>query len=486
MRPLVNVYLLLSCLSLPALGADYFDNLLSIIKPTHSFTAIIATNVVTGDIIFEQNPETLLLPASTMKLLTAVAAASALGNEFRFSTRVYSKFPIKGGIIAGDVYISFSGDPTLKATELRSLLKQLTDQGLYRIEGNLYLIGQANEQLHARGWVWDDLGICYAAPVSNFILNRNCVHGKLSPKQGTKQSQLSFPGYIPISITNTSVFDKVGIEDFCQLDLQRLPKNHFSLSGCHSGSQAIKLSIAITDPALFMQASVTNILKNNKIKLIGNVLIKYQLPPQTHLISAHESAPLSDLLHTMLQKSDNLIADSLLKQLGKKIYQRPGNFSNGSQALKTILTREGIDLTHAKIVDGSGLSRYNLLSARQLSQVLNLINTDARFAQIMDSLPISGVSGTLKYKRSFNKAPLREHIMAKTGSMQGVDNLAGFIRSKTQDDTLFVILENGQSPLYKKQQQASFSALFLHSLMDNPLAQHTKVSSVPKASSQPN
>ncbi|AQS36017.1 D-alanyl-D-alanine carboxypeptidase, serine-type, PBP4 family [Shewanella psychrophila] len=486
MRPLVNACLLLSCLSIPALADDYFDNLLSIIKPPHSHTAILATNLVTGDTIFQQNPDTLLLPASTMKLLTAVAATASLGSDFRFSTRVYSTLPIKGGVIAGDIYISFSGDPTLKATELRSLLKQLTDQGLYRIEGNVYLIGQANEQLQAPGWVWDDLGICYAAPVSDFVLNGNCVHGKLSPKLASNQSQLTVPGYVPISITNTSVFDKLGSEKFCQLDLQRLSGNHFSLSGCYSGSQAIKLAIAITDPGLFMQESVEQVLKSSQIQLQGKISIKHQLPTKTRLIAAHESAPLSDLVRTMLIKSDNLIADSLLKQLGQKTFQRPGNFSNGSRALKEILSSEGIVLTHAQIVDGSGLSRYNLLSARQLSQVLSLIYTDPRFAQLIDSLPVAGVSGTLKYKTSFNKPPLREHIMAKTGSMQGVDNLAGFIRSDTQDDTLFVILENGQSPLEKKQQQAPFSALFLHSLMDNPLAQHAPTDSDRSPSSQAN
>ncbi|NRB25361.1 D-alanyl-D-alanine carboxypeptidase/D-alanyl-D-alanine-endopeptidase [Shewanella sp.] len=477
MRPLVYACLVLGGLSLPAIGADYFDNVLTKIKPPHSHTAIIATNLVTGDILFEQSPDTLLLPASTMKLLTAVAATSALGAGFTFNTRVYSRFPIKDGVIAGDVYIGFDGDPTLKSEDLKALLAQLTEQGLYRIEGSLYLIGQANEQLQAPGWVWDDLGICYAAPVSSFVLDRNCVHGKLSPKLASNQSQLSIPGDIPISIKNTAVFDKSKTEKFCQLDLQRLAANHFALGGCYSGSQAIKLAIAITDPELFMQASMSQILKSSKIKLKGKILVQHQLPANTHVIATHGSVPLSDLLHTMLLKSDNLIADSLLKQLGKHTFQRPGNFSNGSRALKQILTGEGVELNHAQVVDGSGLSRYNLLSARQLSQVLTLIYTDSRFTPLIDSLPVAGVSGTLKYKTSFNKPPLFKHVIAKTGSMQGVDNLAGFIRSETQADTLFVILENGQSPLEKKQQSAPFSALFLHSLMANTLAQESQASS---------
>ncbi|QFU22877.1 D-alanyl-D-alanine carboxypeptidase/D-alanyl-D-alanine-endopeptidase [Shewanella eurypsychrophilus] len=484
MRFFVKTCILFVSLSSVAIGDEYFSNLLSIIKPPHSHTAIIVTNLVTGEVIFEQNPETLLLPASTMKLLTAVAATSALGNDFKFSTQVFSHFPIRNGVIPGDVYIQFSGDPTLTTLDLRALFKQLSLQGLSQIKGNVYLIGQENEQLQAPGWVWDDLGICYAAPVSSFVINRNCIHGQLKPKLASNKSQLTLASYLPVVIDNTAIFDKTGKSDFCELDLKRFAKNQFSLSGCYAGTQAIKLAIAITDPALFTKDSVTQILKTSLIKLDGQVQITHQQPVYTSLIASHQSHSLPELIKVMLLKSDNLIADSLVKQLGQITFNLPGNFTNGSLALKRILTHEGIELTHAKIVDGSGLSRYNLLSASQLSQVLSLIYTDERFSRLFASLPVAGVSGTLKYKHAFNKPPLREHILAKTGSMQGVDNLAGFISRDDDDDLLFVILENGQSAVEKKNQLAPFSALFLQSLMDHPSKQENILSSSTASPSQ--
>ncbi len=453
--------------SSPAFSDEYFSNILSLIKPPHSHTSIIATNLTQGTSIYEENADILQLPASTQKLLTAVAATAALGDQFHYKTEIFSHFPIRNGKIKGDVFIKFSGDPTLTSLELRELFKQLTDQGLFQIEGDLYLVGENNEELQAPGWVWDDLGICFAAPVSSFIINKNCVHGQLKPTLANNTSQLQFPSYLPVIIDNSAIFDKRSTLEFCNLSLQRLPNNHFNLTGCHSGNHPLKLAIAITEPALFARDTVAQIAKSSQIKVTGKVLLKDTLPQNHSLIASHQSKELHELLNTMLVKSDNLIADSLLKQIGHKQYNRPGTFSNGSKAMVQILTEEGVDLTHARVVDGSGLSRYNLLSARQLSQVLMLIYTDPRFKSLMESLPVAGVSGTLKYKPSFTSAPLRKYVWAKTGSMQGVDNLAGFIKKPKTDDTLFVILENGQSPIEKEQQLAPFSALFLQTLMDH-------------------
>lgn len=466
MKKLTTALLLCWFSTSTAYANEYFSNILPLIKPPHSHTSVIATDLVNDSVIYEENADILLLPASTQKLLTAVAATAALGDEFQYKTEIFSHFPIRKGVIKGDVFIKFSGDPTLTSLELRDLFKQLTDQGLFQIEGNLYLVGEKHEELQAPGWVWDDLGICFAAPVSSFIINKNCVHGQLKPKLANNTSQLTFPSYLPVVIDNNAIFDKTSSIEFCSLSLQRLPNNHFNLTGCHAGNRPLKLAIAITQPSLFARDTVAKIANSSQIKVTGDVLITNSLPQHHSLIASHGSKVLPELIDTMLIKSDNLIADSLLKQIGHKQYNRPGTFSNGSKAMVQILTEEGVDLTHARIVDGSGLSRYNLLSARQLSQVLRLIYTDSRFMSLMGSLPVAGVSGTLKYKPSFTSAPLKTHVWAKTGSMQGVDNLAGFIKKPETDDTLFVILENGQSPIEKEQQLAPFSALFLQTLMD--------------------
>ncbi|GIU21946.1 D-alanyl-D-alanine carboxypeptidase/D-alanyl-D-alanine-endopeptidase [Shewanella sp. MBTL60-007] len=471
-RLITTLSLGLLVFSASAQSNDYLANIVKVIEPKTSQTAIVVralgsegqTRSAT-DNEYRKDAERLFVPASTMKLLTAVAATTALGRDFKFSTQIDAFVGIQNRRIEGDLFVRFDGDPTLTVSDLRQLFKQLQKQGLEHIDGNVYLVGDQQETLQAPGWVWDDLGICYAAPVSRYILNQNCVKAKLSPTLANNKSKLSFSQFEPVVITNTAVFDKTGDIPFCELSLQRQSNNQFLLSGCHAGQKPLKLAIAISDPALYAQNSVTNMLANLGITIKGKVLLTSKRPPNTLLLAEHKSKPLSDLTDTMLLKSDNLIADSLLKRLGQQIYGVPGSFINGSAAMKQILMELGVELESANIVDGSGLSRYNLLSAEQLTQVLLLIKQHKELNFLVEQLPVAGQSGTLEYRSGYTTPPLKGAVLAKTGSMMGVANLAGFIKEDGELSKSFVILENGHSPAVKKSEFSPFNVLFLQSMV---------------------
>ncbi|RBP78821.1 D-alanyl-D-alanine carboxypeptidase/D-alanyl-D-alanine-endopeptidase (penicillin-binding protein 4) [Shewanella putrefaciens] len=438
---------------------------ISKISPRHSQIALLAMDMSNNQVIYSQQAETLFIPASTQKLLTAVSAVAQLGPDFRYVTQLWTDAPIRKGHIAGSAYLRFSGDPTLTQADLKAIFANLVKQGINRIDGHLYLLGDKQEQMQAPGWVWDDLGICFAAPVSSYIINQNCVYGQFSPSSTSKPSQVSLrAGSYGVKISNDAVFDQKASREFCQLDMVRLGQNNYHLRGCYPGGEAIPLAIAISDPFKFAQDNLTSLLKG-EMSLAGKVQLGISLPQKAKLIASHSSAPLPELLETMLLKSDNLIADSLFKQLGKSYFKTQGSFTNGAAAMQRILTNLGIDLSNANIVDGSGLSRYNLLNAKQLAAVLALIHQDSRFSPLITSLPQAGISGTLRYRMGYNKPPLKQQIFAKTGSMQGVSNLAGFIRLPQHNDTLFVILENGMSPELKNQHNPSFNAEFLKQLI---------------------
>lgn len=438
---------------------------ISKISPRHSQIALLAMDMSNNQVIYSQQAETLFIPASTQKLLTAVSAVAQLGPDFRYVTQLWTDAPIRKGHIAGSAYLRFSGDPTLTQADLKAIFANLVKQGINRIDGHLYLLGDKQEQMQAPGWVWDDLGICFAAPVSSYIINQNCVYGQFSPSSTSKPSQVSLrAGSYGVKISSDAVFDQKASREFCQLDIVRLGQNNYHLRGCYPGGEAIPLAIAVSDPFKFAQDNLTSLLKG-EMSLAGKVQLGTNLPQKAKLIASHSSAPLPELLETMLLKSDNLIADSLFKQLGKSYFKTQGSFTNGAVAMQRILTNLGIDLSNANIVDGSGLSRYNLLNAKQLAAVLALIHQDSRFSPLITSLPQAGISGTLRYRMGYNKPPLKQQIFAKTGSMQGVSNLAGFIRLPQHNDTLFVILENGMSPELKNQHNPSFNAEFLKQLI---------------------
>ncbi|QQX78298.1 D-alanyl-D-alanine carboxypeptidase/D-alanyl-D-alanine-endopeptidase [Shewanella sp. KX20019] len=426
---------------------------------------VVSTN--TDVVTHSQNADKLFIPASTMKLLTAVSATAVLGKNFRYQTNVYADNSIHQGQIRGNIYITFSGDPTLTTRNIQTLLHQLKDQGLDHITGNVYLVGEQHENYHAPGRVWDDLGICYAAPVSSYVLNKNCIEARFQPKLADDAGVVELLGNEPVIIESQAIFDKIGKRAICDLTLARTEKNSYLLKGCYPGNKALKLAVAITEPGLYAKDKLTQLIKYNDISINGSISLVQQHPGNALLIAQHQSEPLTTLIATMLLKSDNLIADSLLKRMGQHLFGSSGTFANGSAAMAQILSQQGVDLSSANIVDGSGLSRYNLLSANQLVQVLQLIEREPHYRYIIDVLPIAGKTGTLKYRHGYTHEPLKDQVVAKTGSMLGVANIAGFIKQEDGLQSIVVILQNGVSPKADDINIQPYDVAILKQLLNN-------------------
>ncbi|MGL5608599.1 MAG: D-alanyl-D-alanine carboxypeptidase/D-alanyl-D-alanine endopeptidase, partial [Aeromonas veronii] len=131
---------------------------------------------------FARHADQMIAPASTMKVLTALAARLELGADFRFATDIQAQPGAKqGDTINGDIWINFVGDPTLSRMDLLALFKQL---GVTNIKGNVYVnTGAYNGYERGNGWSWGDQTLCFAAPVSSVIIDKNCAYGTITATQ---------------------------------------------------------------------------------------------------------------------------------------------------------------------------------------------------------------------------------------------------------------------------------------------------------------
>lgn len=362
-------------------------------------------------------------PASTLKLVTALAAKLELGDDFHYTTSIARS--------SKDAVISFSGDPTLQRYDLKSLLAQYAKSHSRTIKGNLYLDNSAyTGYQRAVGWPWDILGVCYSAPSSAMTLDSNCAQASIYTKDnGT--TRVYIPAHYPIDVTTTAATVTRSGQKATQCDLELIttPNNTYKLSGCLvERKKPLPLKFAIQNPELYTYQVVTSLLKELKIQVKGDVVIgKKAKVNKTILVASHRSEKLSELLDTMLKKSDNLIADNLTKTLGATFYVQPGSFNNGTEAIKQILqTKANIDLSKAQLVDGSGLSRNNRMTSQTMAQVLRYIWDNDQQLNLIEAMPTSGTDGTLKYRQSMRKAPIQGNIIAKSGSLYGSYNMAGF------------------------------------------------------------
>ncbi|WP_246225635.1 D-alanyl-D-alanine carboxypeptidase/D-alanyl-D-alanine endopeptidase [Vibrio agarilyticus] len=366
-------------------------------------------------------------PASTLKILTALAAKAKLGDEFRYTTALSAS--------DSDWVLRFSGDPTLTREDLNRLLVTAKRLGHRKINGDLWLDDSAFSGYdRAVGWPWDGLGVCYSAPASAISLDGNCAHAALySQKNG--QTRVNLPAHYPLKVITTTqtVSEKEQKARHCGLELHSDNTNRYHLSGCMtSRDKPLPLKFAIQNSALYTKAVLKTLLKANGIVLNGSIRIGQ---PSTNTarqtIARHHSNPLPSLLKVMLQESNNLIADNLTKSLGAAVYQTSGSFANGTAAIIEVLAQLGISLEGAQLVDGSGLSRNNRLSPQQMFAVLHYIaNHDAQL-QLITLLPSSGLDGTLKYRPSMRAEDITGRIKAKSGSLYGSYNMAGFGLNET-------------------------------------------------------
>ncbi|ANG64227.1 D-alanyl-D-alanine carboxypeptidase/D-alanyl-D-alanine-endopeptidase [Marinobacterium aestuarii] len=401
-----------------------------------------------GNVRIDYQSDLLLPPASTLKLLTAYAAELQLGPDFRYQTRLWRRGQQQNNRWQGDWRLEFSGAPDFSRAQLSQLLEQIKQSGITQISGDLLLDNSAFDGYdRGNGWPWNNLGVCYSAPAAAIILDGNCVAASLTPNAPGTEARFFVPPHQPLDVTNevVTVTLQQQLESLCELEMDTGPGNHYRLHGCVANNRKIvPLNFAVNDPVAFTRDVIAQQLQQLGIQLQGQIRGIHDAGSNWQAVMQLESAPLLQLLTTMLQDSDNLIADSLLKTLSNQAGS-PGNFRNGVRVMKDRLEETlGQRLEPATLADGSGLSRDNLLQASQLAAVLRqLARTPA--SSSYQALAVAGESGTLRYRSTLRKPPLLGNVRGKSGTINGTSNLAGYITGASGQRYLFVLMVSGIS-----------------------------------------
>ncbi|WP_241033776.1 serine-type D-Ala-D-Ala carboxypeptidase [Vibrio maerlii] len=407
--------------------------------PSGSRSALVVAPLDGSVSTLTQDENSFYPPASTLKIVTALAAKLELGEAFTFNTSISA---LKNDKQDSDLVITFSGDPSLERENIRSLLNSAKEQGHTTINHVWLDDSVFSGYEKAVGWPWDILGVCYSAPSSAISLDGNCVQASISTDKNGSATSVFVPKHQPISVsTNAVTLSKKQKESrHCDLELVPSANNQYQISGCLvKRDKPLPLKFAVQNTTLYTQAVIRQEMRQLGMTLNGQ--IKQGKPQQeAQQIAEHRSESLNTLLETMLKKSNNLYADNITKAIGHKFYLQAGSFSNGTEAIKQIIySNTGIDINDAKLADGSGLSRNNKMTASDLSAILRYIYNHNDQLGLIELMPKSGEEGTLKYRRSMRKSPIKGNLIAKSGSLYGSSNMAGFgLDKQGKPSTLFV------------------------------------------------
>ena len=410
--------------------------------------SVLVQNLQTGEVIDSYRAEHVVPPASVMKLLTTGAALEILGPGFRFPTILEYTGSIENGVLHGDLYIHGSCDPSLgwkgKTAFLNQWVKAVQKAGIRKIDGAVIadmtmLDGEAQNP----GWLCEDAGNYYAPGIFGLNYYGNTMNIVL--KSGEVGSTATVVGTEPkvedVYFINRIRCDKISYDGAFVSGIP-YSRERYLTGSVPSNLGTFGVKGDIPNPGLLLARHLTARLREAgvEVKRDATYLPDYNplLPGRTEIYT-HYSEPLTEILKETNQNSNNLYAEALFRYLGTR-YTLPGTIHNSQDLLRDYWRRRGVNIQNAIIKDGCGLAPQDAVSAKALVQLLTVMAHSPNKEAWLASLPTSGQTGTLKSLCPQTK--LDGKIHAKSGTIAGTKNFAGYIDLPNGEQWVFAILIN--------------------------------------------
>jgi len=451
------------------------------------FWGIEVVSIPSGKVLYSRNPDKLFTPASNTKLFTTAAALALIGPDYSFRTTVETSGTLdKHGRLTGDLVLVGRGDPNLSGRELpyalhteRSghpiqVLEQLADalvqKGVKYVDGNIIADDSyfAFER-YGEGWSQDDLVWADGAPVSALTINDNVIFVSVLPAD--RAGDRAFVSITPFAdyyhIDNRIITTPAGTAR--DIHINREPGSTIlTLWGNMPLEDAgANEALAIEDPAEFAGSLFRQLLEARGIAVYGKQQTRHtelaslstltvtaiaparggdepsrSLQPQPLVLATYQSKPLVEDVRVINKVSQNLHAEILLRLLGRE-KGTGGTVEGGLEVLRGFLNKAGISPDEYLFYDGSGLSRQNLVTPNAVVQLLRFAASQPWGASFRDTLPLSGVDGSLAER--FKNISLQGRVYGKTGSLGGVKTLSGYAVTDRGQQVAFSILSNNSN-----------------------------------------
>ena len=416
---------LISWLFIGILGAKEVD------FEDHASVSFYAVHIDTGEVLLEKNSDLSLMPASCMKIVTTAAALHLLGPDRRFETKLeYDGFIDHAKTLRGNVYIRGGGDPCLGSNRLSGTLDwkeqieawvaAIKKLGIRKIEGKI--IGDASKwekALAVPSWSWEDLGNHYGAGACALSFHENRYSLLFKPGREVGDHAVIIRTDPPLSLVfqNEVMTGPKESGDRACIYGSEFSSLRYIRGTIPCGVNEFTIFGAIPSPAESCSHLLAMELERQGISIQNQDVCE----SQRALIHTTYSPSLKEIVYWTNQKSINLYAEHLLKKIGE-IVNHEGSTEAGVQAVKAFLKSQNLDLEGLNIVDGSGLSRKNLMTTKQLVTILLKMKKSTFYPYFFESLPQFSDNASIR---------------AKSGSMSLVRGYAGYA-----GDIAFAILVN--------------------------------------------
>jgi D-alanyl-D-alanine carboxypeptidase/D-alanyl-D-alanine-endopeptidase (penicillin-binding protein 4) len=444
MRGVAAAALVAAALLASSAHADRLDDRLSAAL-THrgcrgAQVGVLVVDAASGAELFARHADTPLIPASNMKILTALAALATFGSAHQFTTALSSDAPLAADGSIGTLAVRGGGDPALTSEELWRLAADLQRLGLRRVRDGLLL---DDSYFDSQQWnpAWGaGSARAYHAPVAALSANYGAFSAEVAPPPR---------GGLPVRVSLDppaaflALVDDVRTGAKTALTVDRTAaggRDRVRVAGTvRPGGDSIAVQRSVTDPVRYAGSVLRMQLAALGITVDGDDRVG-PVPAGYRELLAFRGRPLGQVVALLMKWSNNNIAEMLVKNLGARATGAPGSWPSGLQAVRTQLAQMGVDESGLQMLDGSGLAAGDRVTPRTLVGALRAARgAFALGAEFAAALPIAGRDGTLR-----KRVPgAMDRARAKTGLINGVAALSGYARLGDGREVVFSILNNG-------------------------------------------
>lgn len=393
------------------------------------------------------NPDGRFVPASNTKIVTTAAAFALLpGIDAPDVDGGASVRLERHGRGPPDVVLEGRGDANLSSAPdcVSDCLTALADAVAARTRRVDDVIGDDRrfaDERWSQGMSWNNMSGRYGTAVSALTIDDNELHVRVTPSLAGQPPRLDHAGYYRID--NRAVTGAASTK--AELSFDRVPgSGRLILTGVvAAGEEPVVLKLGIDDPAHYAAWRFRRLLADRGVKVRGDVLVRHRIaaepvPPPPAALARLAPPPLAQGLAAINKPSQNVHAELILRRIGAR--HGRGTVADGIKAIDAMLARAGLGKAQAEIHDGSGMSTYNRITPRGMVRLLAWIDAQPWGARWRATLPIAGVDGTLA--RRFVGTPLAGRLIAKTGSLNATNALAGYFTARSGASLRFAAYAN--------------------------------------------
>ena len=467
MKRIISLYMLLWCSAAFAQLRPEAERAQAVIDSITAVQAldraVVGICAMTGDgrTIVDINAETMLVPASNMKLISTGIALHKLGADYRFETAIGHDGTIEDGVLKGNLYIIGGGDPTLGskdsiAVSLEKVFGQwesmVRQSGIRKIEGRIIGDGRAFDgMMEEPTWLWNDIGTYYGAGTTGLMFYENMQSFSVAAGDRIGDPVKISPSYPQapwMEFRYNCTTGENGTGDLLYMytsDLAPVAEIRGTY-GLDRGKKRLDCSNKF--PEYTCAHYFMNHLKKKGIQSGGagdfRLDTAWEQHGEIHILGKTYSPTLARIAFETNHASNNLYAETLFRGLSRKM-TGSASYDSAYVALGDVMKELDVDLKGAEIQDGSGLSRQNYVSAEFFCRFLEAMMSSPHFEAYAASLPSPGMPGTLSYNMKSYPESVRERILVKSGSMNGVRCYSGYIiptEGCKDDCIIFSILVN--------------------------------------------